>query len=79
MNVQVDTIQIGFMPGRRRADALFVVREMLEKYSDKMKKLDVCFMDIEKVFDKDPQKVIERVIRKKGLTKIIARAVMKQE
>ena len=38
-SVNIDSMQFGFMPGRRTTDALFVVRRMQEEYRDKKKKL----------------------------------------
>ena len=37
--VNTDLMQFGFMPGRGKTDALFVVQRMQEKYRDKKKKL----------------------------------------
>ena len=54
---------------------IFVVRRMQEEYKDK-KKLYMCLVDIEKVSDRVPRKVIEWAMRKKGLPEIIVRAVM---
>ena len=36
----------------------------------------MCFVNIEKASDRVPRKVMERAIRKKGLPKVIVRAVM---
>ena len=36
--VNIDLMRFGFMPRRGTTDALFVVRRMLEEYSDKKKK-----------------------------------------
>ena len=69
-------MQFGCKPGRG-TDALFVVRRMQEKYRDKKKKLYMCFVDIEKAFDRVSRKVMEWVMRKKGLPKVIVRAVMR--
>ena len=66
-------MQFGFMPGRGTTDALFVVRRMQEEYRDK--KLYMCFVDIEKAIDRVPRKVMEWAMRKKGLSKVIVRAV----
>ena len=54
------------MPGRETTDSLFVVRRMQDEYMDKKKKLCMCFVDIDKVFDKVPKKVMEWAMRKKG-------------
>ena len=45
------------------------------KYMEK-KKLYMYFVDIEKAFDRDPRKVMEWAMRKKGLSEVIVRAVM---
>ena len=36
----------------------------------------MCFVDIEKAFDRVPRKVMEWAMRKKGLPEVIVRAVM---
>ena len=69
-------MQFGFMPGRGMTNALFVVRRMHDEYRDKKKKLHKRFVCIEKVFDGVRRKVMEWVMRKKGLPEVIARAVM---
>ena len=45
--VNIDSMQFGFMSGRRMTDALFVVQRMQEEYRGKKKKL-YCFVDIER-------------------------------
>ena len=57
--VNIDSMQFDFMPGRGMTDALFVARRMQEEYRDKKKKLYMCFVDIEKTFDRVPRKVME--------------------
>ena len=74
--VNIDSMQFGFMPGRGMTDALFVVQRMQDEYRSKKKKLYLCFVDIEEAFDRVPRKVIEWVMRKKGLPEVIVRAVM---
>ena len=64
------------MPGIGTTDALFVVLTMQEQYRNKKKKLYMCFMDIEKAFDRVPRKVMQWAMRKKGLAEVIVRAVM---
>ena len=36
----------------------------------------MCFVDIEKACDRVPRKIMERMMRKKGLPELIVRAVM---
>ena len=69
-------MHFGFMPGRGTTDALFVVQRMQEKYRNKKKKLNMCFVDIEKAFHRVPRKVMGWAMRKKGLPEIIERAVI---
>ena len=54
------------MPGRETTDSLFVVRRMQDEYRDKKKKLYMCFVDIDKAFDRVPKKVMEWAMGKKG-------------
>ena len=43
--------QIGFVPGRGTTDAIFVVRQLQEKYLAANKRLYMAFVDLEKAFD----------------------------
>ena len=63
----VDATQFSILPGKERTDALYVVRRMQEKYRNKKKNFKVCFVDIERAFDR----VWIKVMRKKGLSKVI--------
>ena len=67
-SVNIDSMQFGFMPGRRTTDTLFVMGRMQEEYRDRKKKLyyfvDIerrkkkklcCFVDIERAFDRVPR------------------------
>ena len=65
--ISLDTMQFGFMPGKGTTDALFIVRRMQEEYCDKGKYLYMCFVDLEKAFDRVPRKVMEWALRKKAV------------
>ena len=56
--VSVDDSQFGFTPGRGTTDAIFVVRQLQEKYLVANKRLYMAFLDLEKAFDQVPWKVI---------------------
>ena len=47
-----------------------------EECRDEKKKLYMCFVDIEKAFDRVSRKMMEWVIRKKGSPKVTVIAVM---
>ena len=55
--VNVDAMQIGFMPGRG-TNTLFVVRRKQKEYRDKERKLYMYFVDIEMAFDRVQRKVM---------------------
>ena len=56
--------------------AIFIVRRMQEEYQKKDKKLYMCFVDMEKIIERVPRKVMEWAMRKKGLSEAMGRAVM---
>ena len=49
--VNIDDMQFGFMPGRGTTDAIFILRQLQEKYISKDKQLFFAFVDLEKAFD----------------------------
>ena len=57
-------------------DAIFIVRRMQEKYREKDKKLYMCFVNLKKVFDGVPTKIMQWALRRKGLPEILVKAVV---
>ena len=51
-------MQFGFIPERGIIDAVFILRRLQEKYHAKGKKLSMCFVDLEKAFDRVLRKVL---------------------
>ena len=49
--IVTDDMQFGVMPGRGTTDAMFIVRQLQEKFVDKSKNLSFAFIDLEKAFD----------------------------
>ena len=73
--VSIDDSQFGFVPGRGTTDAIFVVRQLQEKYLAVNKRLYMAFMYLEKAFDRVPRKVIWWALRKLGVEEWIVRLV----
>ena len=46
-----DSMQFGFTSAKGTTDAIFIVRQMQEKYLAKKKELWMAFLDLEKAFD----------------------------
>ena len=74
--VKIDEMQFGFMPGRGTTDAIFILRQLQEKYREKRKKLYFGFVDLEKAFDRVPREVVRWALRKLGVDEWLVRAVM---
>ena len=53
------------MPEKGTVDAIFIVRRMQEEYQKKDMKLYMCFVNMEKAFDRVPRKVMEWAMKKK--------------
>ena len=49
--VSIDSSQFGFVPGRDTTEAIFVVRQLQEKYLAADKRLYVSFVDLENAFE----------------------------
>ena len=73
--VSIDDSQFGFVPGRGTTEAIFVVRQLQEKYLAANKRLYMAFIDLEKAFDRVPRKVIWWALRKLGVDEWIVRLV----
>ena len=61
--VDIGSMQFGFMPGKGTTDAIFVVRQVQERFMDKKIPLFFAFVDLEKAFDRVPRAVLEWSLR----------------
>ena len=71
--VSTDDSQFGFVPGRGTTDAIFVVRQLQEKY---LAANYMAFVDLEKAFDRVPRKVIWWALKKLGVDEWIVCLVL---
>ena len=74
--VALGDMQFSFMPGKGTTHALFILRRTQKKFREREKKLCMCFVDLEKPFDRVPGKVAEWAPRKKGLPEVLVQAAM---
>ena len=65
--IDIDDIQFGFMKCKGTTDAIFIVRQMQEKFRAKGKKLYFGFVDLEKAFDMVLREVIRWAMCKLGV------------
>ena len=73
--VDIDAMQFGFMPGRGTTDAIFIFRQVHEKYLGKHKDLYFASVDLEKVFDLVPRKVLWWALKKFGVDEWLIRTI----
>lgn len=60
--------QFGFRPNRGTCEAIFSIRQLLEKSREQGQPLFLCFVDLEKAFDSVPRKALWVVLAKLGCT-----------
>ena len=73
--MSIEDSQFGFIPDRGTTDAIFVVRQLQEKYLAANKGRYMAFLDLEKAFDRVPRKVIWWGLRKLGVEEWIVQLV----
>ena len=73
--VKIDCMQFGFMSGRSTTDAIFIVRQLQEKYLAKSRDLWMAFVDLEKAFDRVPREVIWWALRYLGVDEWIVSVI----
>ena len=50
--VSINDTQFGFRSGRGTTDAIFIVRQIQERFLEKKRELRMAFIDLEKAFDR---------------------------
>ena len=61
---QISTNQFGFMTGRSTTEAIFLIRQVMERFREQKKDLHMVFIDLEKACDKIPRNVMWWVLDK---------------
>ena len=79
--IAINEMQFAFVPGRGTTDAIFIIRQLQEKFlsrkdlNDKNLTLFFAFVDLEKAFGRIPWKVLWWAMRKVGVKEWIVRLV----
>src|SRR6476469_9616849 len=74
-SINLDGMQFGFRPDRGTTDAIFIVRQVQEKYLAKGKELWKAFVDLEKAFDPVPRDVVRWALRKVGVAEWLVNVI----
>ena len=56
--------QFGFMPGRSTMEAIFLIRQLMERYREQKNDLHMVFIDLKKAYDKVARNVMWWVLKK---------------
>ena len=73
--VDIHAMQFGFVPGRGTTDAIFLIRQLQEKYIAAKKPLYFAFVDREKAFDRVTRKVLWCALRSLGVEEWAVRVI----
>ena len=74
--MNIDDMQFGFVPGKGTVDAIFMVRQLQEKFLKKRKDLFFTFVDLDKAFDRVPREVVRWALRQLGVEEWLVQTVM---
>ncbi|KAK5875618.1 hypothetical protein CesoFtcFv8_026682 [Champsocephalus esox] len=72
---QIEEEQCGFRPGRGTTDQLFTLARILEGAWEYAYPVYMCFVDLEKAYDRVPREVLWEVLREYGVRGSLLRAI----
>ncbi|KAI3362928.1 hypothetical protein L3Q82_011604 [Scortum barcoo] len=75
VNPRIQEEQCGFRPGRGTLDQLYTLRRVLEGLWEFAQPVHMCFVDLEKAFDRVPRGILWGVLREYGVRGPLLRAV----
>ena len=67
--------QCGFRPGRSTTDQIFTMKQLFAKSLEHGKDLFLCFVDLEKAYDRVPLDKLWKVLQKYGVNGQLLRAI----
>jgi len=73
--VCINDMQFGFRSGRGTTDAIFIVRQIQERFLEKKKDLWMAFVDLEKAFDRVPREVVWWALRRLGVEEWLVKVI----
>ena len=74
--VEIGRQQLGFMKGVGVTDGIFTVRQMMEKCRGKQQTLHMCFIDLEKAYDRIPRDAVWRGLRERNVPEKYVRIIL---
>lgn len=75
MENKLEEAQSGFRPGRSVQDHIFTLRQAVEKVITYNRELCLCFIDLEKAFDRVPWHEIWKVLKKNNVKPELIKAI----
>ena len=68
--MKIDNMQFDFMADKSTTEAIFIVRQLQEKYLGSNKELLMSFVNLEKAFDRVPREVVWWALRYLGVDEL---------
>ena len=73
--VDINDMQFGFRSGKGTTDAIFIVRQLQEKYLARKRDLWMAFVDLEKAFHRVPREVLWWALREVGVQERLLKVI----